>query len=107
MLMHKQYYKRYRDWIKRDPSLLEQMAFMRARIDPLTEPGRFADFVSLLLTSSPNDLQHAFESLHVKERLDHVLHLVCKELEHVKVREEIRGSVVKKMQGLQREYFFF
>ena len=94
-----------RDWIKRDPSLLEQMAFMRARIDPLTEPGRFADFVLSLLTSSPDDLQHAFEALHVKERLDRVLHLVFKELERAKVQEEIRGSVEKKMQGLQREYF--
>jgi ATP-dependent Lon protease len=94
-----------RDWIKRDQSLLEQISFMRARIDPLTEPGRFADFVLSLLTSNSNELQHAFEALHVKERLDRVLHLVFKELERAKLQEEIRGSVEKKMQGLQREYF--
>ena len=94
-----------RDWIKRDPSLLEQMAFMRARIDPLTEPGRFADFVLSVLTSNSSELQHAFEALHVKDRLDRVLHLVYKELERAKVQEEISKSVEKKMQGMQREYF--
>ena len=90
-----------RDWIKRDPSLLEQMAFM-GTILILNGTRAFTRFCLSLLTSSPDDLQHAFEALHVKERLDRVLHLVFKELERAKVQEEIRGSVEKKMQGLQR-----
>jgi ATP-dependent Lon protease len=93
-----------RDLVKINPSFREQLGFMYTRVDPKQEPGKFADFVASLLTSGPDELQHAFEAMNVKDRLDRVLMLLMKELEISKLQDKIKTEVEQKIQGEQRKY---
>jgi len=71
----------------------------------ITEAGRLADTISAHLTLKLEEKQNVLEMLSVKERLEHLLHLMESEIDILQVEKRIRGRVKRQMEKSQREYY--
>lgn len=71
----------------------------------ITEAGRLADTISAHLTLKLEEKQNVLEMLSVRERLEHLLHLMESEIDILQVEKRIRGRVKRQMEKSQREYY--
>ena len=69
------------------------------------DPASLAWFAASLLSVSPQALQHLLEIVSLKERLEHVLDLLGKELELARMHADIRRQMDEKMSEQQRQHF--
>jgi len=73
-------------------------------VDSVTEPGQLADLITANLEVQVEEKQQILETFSVKERIRHVLQLLSRQLEVLKVREKINTQVQEEMGKNQREY---
>ena len=74
-------------------------------VDVFENPSKLADFVAVLCSCEPHELQDVLDTLSVEERLQKVLVLLKKELIHSQLQQKIREDVETKVNQRQREYF--
>ncbi|MGQ9628846.1 MAG: endopeptidase La [bacterium] len=70
----------------------------------IDDPGRMADLIASNMNLSTADRQKALETIDVKKRLDLVIRYMNKELQILKLRNEIQSQVSDEMSKTQREY---
>ncbi len=87
-----------------NPLYNEELKVFLQRFSP-EEPSSLADFAASLTTANKKELQEVLESTHILTRLEKVLLLLNKELQHAKAQVEIRQQVEEKMENQQREFF--
>ena len=69
------------------------------------EPGKLADLIAANLNLSLEERQHLLEMPAVKDRLTHLLPLLSRELEVLKLGSKIQNEVVTSMSKNQRDFF--
>lgn len=69
------------------------------------DPAKLADFVAVLCSSDPQELQEILESAVIEERLRKALILLKKELLNAQLQHTISKDVENKLNQRQREYF--
>lgn len=69
------------------------------------DPSKLADFVAVLSSSDPMELQSLFEETQIEERLRKALLLLKKELVTAQLQQAISKEVEQKLSQKQREYF--
>ncbi len=87
-----------------NPLYNEDLKIFIQRFTP-EEPSSLADFAASLTTANKKELQEVLENLDILSRLEKVLLLLNKELQHAKAQEEIRQQVEEKMDQHQRDFF--
>jgi len=71
----------------------------------IEEPGRLADTIAAHLTLRNEEKQKILEYASSRERLEHILGIMVKEIDLLQVEKRIRGRVKKQMEKSQREYY--
>lgn len=87
-----------------NPLYNEELKMFLQRFSP-EDPSPLADFAASLTTSSKAELQEVLEIIPILKRLEKVLILLNKELQHAKAQVKIRKQVENKMDKQQREFF--
>jgi ATP-dependent Lon protease len=87
--------------VKLTPALPQEAA---ALFGMVPQPGQLADLIASNLDISAEEKQDALETFEIKLRLRKVMQLLSRQLEVLKVREEINTQVQKEMGRNQREY---
>ncbi|MFO0667946.1 MAG: endopeptidase La [Polyangiaceae bacterium] len=73
-------------------------------IDSIQAPGPLADLVAGNLDAPVDEKAQLLETIDVKERIRHVLRLLTRQLEILKMRERINSQIKEEMGKNQREY---
>ena len=73
-------------------------------IDSINEPGNLADLVAANLDAPVDEKAQLMSTVDVKERIRHVLKLLTRQLEILKMRERINSQIKEEMGKNQREY---
>jgi ATP-dependent Lon protease len=94
--------REFQEIIKLSPSLAEQVKVAALNTE---EPGKLADLISANLNLSLEERQHLLEMPVVKDRLTHLLPLLSRELEVLKLGSKIQNEVVTSMSKNQRDFF--
>ncbi|MFH1761231.1 MAG: endopeptidase La [bacterium] len=71
----------------------------------IDEPGRLADFSSMLTSASKEKLQEVLECFDIKDRMRKVLLLLKEEANLAKIRDKINKQIEEKISVNQREFF--
>ncbi|MDO9371151.1 MAG: endopeptidase La [Gammaproteobacteria bacterium] len=71
----------------------------------IDDPGRLADTVAAHMTLRIEEKQHILEMVTPRERLEHLIGLLERELDLLQVEKRIRGRVKRQMEKNQREYY--
>ena len=71
----------------------------------MEEPGRIVDIIAAHLTIKLADKQKILEIIDLRERLEHLLGLIEKEIDLLQVEKRLRGRVKRQMEKSQREYY--
>ncbi len=74
-------------------------------LEDTTDPDRFADFVASMIPAKLEFKQELLETVHPVRRLEKILSFLMKELEIVKIEEELDKKVREKIEKSQKEYF--
>ncbi len=74
-------------------------------LEDTSDPSRFADFVASVLPAPLEFKQELLETVHPAKRLEKILTHLMKELEIVKIEEELDKKVREKIEKSQKEYF--
>ncbi len=74
-------------------------------LEDMSDPNRFADFVSSIIPAKLKFKQELLETVKPYERLEKILTYLMKELEIVKIEEELDKKVREKIEKSQKEYF--
>ncbi len=94
--------REFQEIIKLSPSLAEQVKVAALNTE---EPGKLADLIGANLNLSLEERQHLLEMPGVKDRLTHLLPLLSRELEVLKLGSKIQNEVVTSMSKNQRDFF--
>jgi ATP-dependent Lon protease len=94
--------REFQEIIKLSPTLAEQVKVAALNTE---EPGKLADLISANLNLSLEERQHLLEMPAVKDRLTHLLPLLSRELEVLKLGSKIQNEVVTSMSKNQRDFF--
>src|SRR5580698_4965857 len=94
--------REFQEIIKLSPSLAEQVKVAALNTE---EPGKLADLIAANLNLSLEERQHLLEMPAVKDRLTHLLPLLSRELEVLKLGSKIQNEVVTSMSKNQRDFF--
>jgi ATP-dependent Lon protease len=94
--------REFQEVIKLSPTLAEQVKVAALNTE---EPGRLADLIAANLNLSLDERQRLLEMPEVKERLTHLLPLLSRELEVLKLGSKIQNEVVTSMSKNQRDFF--
>ena len=84
-------------------SLLTQSRIINATIDNIS-PSRLADLYASFTNANPRQLQEILETLDPSARLVHVLLLLKREQEEVRVQMQIMSRIQEKMAGQQNKH---
>lgn len=71
----------------------------------IDDPGRLADTVAAHMTLRLEEKQNILEMVEARERLEHLIGLLERELDLLQVEKRIRGRVKRQMEKNQREYY--
>jgi ATP-dependent Lon protease len=94
--------REFQEIIKLSPSLAEQVKVAALNTE---EPGKLADLIAANLNLSLDERQHLLEMPAAKDRLTHLLPLLSRELEVLKLGSKIQNEVVTSMSKNQRDFF--
>src|SRR5580693_8464899 len=94
--------REFQEIIKLSPSLAEQVKVAALNTG---EPGKLADLIGANLNLSLEERQHLLEMPSVKDRLTHLLPLLSRELEVLRLGSKIQNEVVTSMSKNQRDFF--
>ncbi len=94
--------KIFSDLIKVAPNLTEEHSGMLSNIQ---KPSRLADRAISLLTVSNSEKQKVLEELDIKKRLEHTNGIIAREIQRIKLGEEIQSEVHDEIAKSQREYY--
>jgi ATP-dependent Lon protease, bacterial type len=92
----------FTELIKISPNLNEEHAGMLSNID---RPSRLADRATSLLSVSNSEKQQVLEELDVRKRVENAINLLQKEIQRIKLGEEIQSEVQDEISKTQREYY--
>ena len=92
----------FTELIKISPNLNEEHAGMLSNID---RPSRLADRATSLLSVSNSEKQEVLEELDIKKRVENAINLLQKEIQRIKLGEEIQTEVQDEIAKTQREYY--
>jgi ATP-dependent Lon protease len=92
----------FTELIKISPNLNEEHAGMLSNID---RPSRLADRATSLLSVSNSEKQEVLEELDIKKRVENAINLLQKEIQSIKLGEEIQTEVQDEISKTQREYY--
>jgi len=84
------------------PNLTEEHSGMLSNIQ---KPSRLADRAVSLLTVSNQEKQEVLEELEVKKRVEKTITLLTREIQRIKLGEEIQTEVHDEISKTQREYY--
>jgi ATP-dependent Lon protease len=94
--------KTFRELIQVAPNLTEEHSGMLANIQ---KPARMADRAVSLLTVSNAEKQDILEELDVKKRVEKTITIITREIQRIKLGEEIQSEVQDEIAKSQREYY--
>lgn len=92
----------FTELIKISPNLNEEHAGMLSNID---RPSRLADRATSLLSVSNSEKQEVLEELDIRKRVENAINLLQKEIQRIKLGEEIQTEVQDEISKTQREYY--
>ena len=92
----------FTELIKISPNLNEEHAGMLSNID---RPSRLADRATSLLSVSNSEKQEVLEELDIRKRVEIAINLLQKEIQRIKLGEEIQTEVQDEISKTQREYY--
>jgi len=93
--------KVYQELVNLSPYLPEELSAVVMNIE---DPARLADFIATNTKMETEQRQEILETLDVKERLKKILAILTKELDVLKLGEELRNKIKNEMEKAQREY---
>ena len=74
-------------------------------LSSIDDPSRLADTIAAHMAIKIQDKQEVLEILPLRERLEHLIHLMESEIDLLQVEKRLRGRVKKQMEKSQREYY--
>ena len=92
------------DIAKLNPFFREHITHHNISPSVFEDPAKLADFVAVLCSSDPKELQEVLESAVIEERLRKALVLLKKELLNAQLQHTISKDVETKLNQRQREY---
>ncbi len=92
----------FEEYIELDPKLSQDMIGAVIGVD---EPGRFADMIASHLDIKIEDKQKLLEAFDVSDRLEILNHIISREIEILKLEQDITTKVKVQMNKNQKEYF--
>ena len=90
------------DDMKVAPNLTEEHSGMLKNIQ---KPNRLTDRAISVITISNQEKQEILEELNVKKRIEKALNLISREIQRIKLGEEIQSEVHDEITKTQREYY--
>jgi len=94
--------KLYQELSKLSPYLPEELSAVVMNID---DPSKLADFIAAYMKIETEQRQGLLETINVKERLKKLVSILTKELDILKLGEEIRSKIKNEMDKAQKEFF--
>ncbi len=92
----------FTELIRVAPNLTEEHTGMLSNIQ---KPARLADRTVSLLTVANAEKQDVLEELNVKKRVEKAISIITKEIQRIKLGEEIQSEVHDEITKSQREYY--
>ena len=92
----------FEDLMKVAPNLTEEHSGMLKNIQ---KPNRLTDRAISVITISNQEKQEILEELDIKTRLEKALNLISREIQRIKLGEEIQSEVHDEITKTQREYY--
>ena len=74
-------------------------------LSSIDDPSRLADTIAAHMAIKIQDKQEILETIPLRERLEHLIHLMESEIDLLQVEKRLRGRVKKQMEKSQREYY--
>ena len=74
-------------------------------LSSIDDPSRLADTIAAHMAIKIQDKQEVLEIIPLRERLEHLIHLMESEIDLLQVEKRLRGRVKKQMEKSQREYY--
>ena len=92
----------FEDLMKVAPNLTEEHSGMLKNIQ---KPNRLTDRAISIMTVSNQEKQEVLEELNIKKRIEKALTLISREIQRIKLGEEIQTEVHDEISKTQREYY--
>ncbi len=92
----------FEDLMKVAPNLTEEHSGMLKNIQ---KPNRLTDRAISVITISNQEKQEVLEELNIKKRIEKALNLISREIQRIKLGEEIQSEVHDEITKTQREYY--
>ena len=92
----------FEDLMKVAPNLTEEHSGMLKNIQ---KPNRLTDRAISVITISNQEKQEILEELNIKQRMEKALNLISREMQRIKLGEEIQTEVHDEISKTQREYY--
>ena len=92
----------FEDLMKVAPNLTEEHSGMLKNIQ---KPNRLTDRAISVITISNKEKQEVLEELNIKIRLEKAINLITREIQRIKLGEEIQSEVHDEISKTQREYY--
>lgn len=96
--------KSIKDLLPLNPLYNEELKNYLSRFTP-NEPSLLSDFAATITSATGKELQEVLETLSITKRMDKVLLMLKKELEILKMQNEISQEVNRKVSENQRQFF--
>ena len=74
-------------------------------LSSIDDPSRLADTIAAHMAIKIQDKQEVLEIIPLRDRLEHLIHLMETEIDLLQVEKRLRGRVKKQMEKSQREYY--
>ena len=94
--------KSFADLIKVAPNLTEEHTGMLSNIK---KPNRLVDRAVSLMTLSNQEKQDVLEEINIKKRIEKAVSIINREIQRIKLGEEIQTEVHDEITKTQREYY--
>ena len=92
----------FEDLMKVAPNLTEEHSGMLKNIQ---KPNRLTDRAISVITISNQEKQEILEELNIKQRIEKALNIISREIQRIKLGDEIQSEVHDEITKTQREYY--